>query len=89
MVLVPLSGSGTRGDQIDNARYFDKNKAAVVLAGKDADDKHLRDALELFLDSQKRAEYAEACAALSGSESASTKISKIIMDGLSDDSSFN
>ena len=89
MVLVPLSGSGTRGDQVDNARYFEKNKAAVVLAGKDADDKHLRDALELFLDSQKRAEYAEACAALSGSESASTKISKIIMDGLYDDSSFN
>jgi UDP-N-acetylglucosamine--N-acetylmuramyl-(pentapeptide) pyrophosphoryl-undecaprenol N-acetylglucosamine transferase len=33
MVLIPLSGSGTRGDQVENARYFEKAGAAVVLSG--------------------------------------------------------
>ena len=31
MVLVPLSGSGTRGDQVENARYFAEKGAAVCL----------------------------------------------------------
>ncbi|MBR1911075.1 MAG: UDP-N-acetylglucosamine--N-acetylmuramyl-(pentapeptide) pyrophosphoryl-undecaprenol N-acetylglucosamine transferase [Treponema sp.] len=81
MVLVPLCGSGTRGDQVDNARYFEKNKAAVVLAGKDADDVHLRNALEFFLDAEKRVAYSLASAALCEGEAPSMKISKIIMDG--------
>jgi UDP-N-acetylglucosamine--N-acetylmuramyl-(pentapeptide) pyrophosphoryl-undecaprenol N-acetylglucosamine transferase len=33
MVLVPLSGRGTRGDQVENARFFEKSGAAVVLEG--------------------------------------------------------
>ncbi|MDR1030357.1 MAG: undecaprenyldiphospho-muramoylpentapeptide beta-N-acetylglucosaminyltransferase [Treponema sp.] len=31
MVLIPLSGSGTRGDQVENARIFVKAGAAVAL----------------------------------------------------------
>jgi len=31
MVLLPLAGSGTRGDQIENAVFFEKAGAAVVL----------------------------------------------------------
>jgi len=31
MILIPLRGSGTRGDQVENARYFEKAGAAVVL----------------------------------------------------------
>jgi UDP-N-acetylglucosamine--N-acetylmuramyl-(pentapeptide) pyrophosphoryl-undecaprenol N-acetylglucosamine transferase len=30
MLLVPLSGSGTRGDQVENAAFFQKSGAAVV-----------------------------------------------------------
>lgn len=89
MVLVPLCGAGTRGDQVDNARYFERNNAAVVLAGKDANDSHVRDALEIFLDKEKRNEYSQACVALCGSEPASIKISRIIMDGLNNVSSVN
>ena len=31
MVLAPLAGAGTRGDQIENARFFENAGAAVVL----------------------------------------------------------
>jgi UDP-N-acetylglucosamine--N-acetylmuramyl-(pentapeptide) pyrophosphoryl-undecaprenol N-acetylglucosamine transferase len=31
MLLIPLAGSGTRGDQVENARYFEKHGAAVSL----------------------------------------------------------
>jgi UDP-N-acetylglucosamine--N-acetylmuramyl-(pentapeptide) pyrophosphoryl-undecaprenol N-acetylglucosamine transferase len=31
MVLIPLRGSGTRGDQVENARVFEKAGAAVVI----------------------------------------------------------
>jgi UDP-N-acetylglucosamine--N-acetylmuramyl-(pentapeptide) pyrophosphoryl-undecaprenol N-acetylglucosamine transferase len=31
MVLIPLAGSGTRGDQVENARFFEKAGAALVL----------------------------------------------------------
>lgn len=38
MVLLPLSGSGTRGDQVENARWFASRGAARVLDGGDAED---------------------------------------------------
>ena len=33
MILVPLRGSGTRGDQVENARLFEEAGAAVCLSG--------------------------------------------------------
>jgi len=33
MVLVPLRGSGTRGDQVENARLFEKAGAAISFTG--------------------------------------------------------
>jgi len=36
MVLVPLCGSGTRGDQVENAAYFEKKGAAFSLEGEKA-----------------------------------------------------
>jgi len=35
MILIPLSGSGTRGDQVENARFFEREGAALVLTGDD------------------------------------------------------
>jgi UDP-N-acetylglucosamine--N-acetylmuramyl-(pentapeptide) pyrophosphoryl-undecaprenol N-acetylglucosamine transferase len=35
MVLIPLCGSGTRGDQVENARIFERAGAAVVLNNED------------------------------------------------------
>jgi UDP-N-acetylglucosamine--N-acetylmuramyl-(pentapeptide) pyrophosphoryl-undecaprenol N-acetylglucosamine transferase len=33
MILIPLAGSGTRGDQVENAGYLEKRGAALVLPG--------------------------------------------------------
>lgn len=65
LVLVPLCGSGTRGDQVDNARFFSERGAAEVLLGDDADSEHLRTALSSMLDAEKRAKAAEASRSLS------------------------
>jgi len=60
MVLVPLCGSGTRGDQVDNSIFFKEKNAAEVLIGKDADNEHLVAALEHMLNSEIRANYKTA-----------------------------
>ena len=33
MILIPLCGSGTRGDQVENARFFEREGAALVMPG--------------------------------------------------------
>ena len=58
MVLVPLCGSGTRGDQVDNARFFEQKNAAIVLVGEQATDKNLCNELEKMLEEKTRNEYA-------------------------------
>ena len=37
LLLLPLEGSGTRGDQVENADYFVKQNAACRLVLKDKD----------------------------------------------------
>ena len=58
MVLIPLCGSGTRGDQVDNAKFFEEKNAAVVLIGEQADSKTLCNKLEKMLEEKTRNEYA-------------------------------
>ncbi|MDR2476195.1 MAG: undecaprenyldiphospho-muramoylpentapeptide beta-N-acetylglucosaminyltransferase [Treponema sp.] len=41
MALIPLCGSGTRGDQVENARFFEKAGAAIVLEGNAANAENL------------------------------------------------
>lgn len=62
MILVPLCGSGTRGDQVDNARFFAKAGAAQVLEGSDATPQKLQSALEKALANRER--MAQAAGAL-------------------------
>jgi UDP-N-acetylglucosamine--N-acetylmuramyl-(pentapeptide) pyrophosphoryl-undecaprenol N-acetylglucosamine transferase len=55
MILIPLRGSGTRGDQVENARYFEKAGAAVVLTGSDVNPDNLLHAVNtLAQDDDKR-----------------------------------
>jgi UDP-N-acetylglucosamine--N-acetylmuramyl-(pentapeptide) pyrophosphoryl-undecaprenol N-acetylglucosamine transferase len=35
LLLIPLAGSGTRGDQVENARFFEQKGAAAVLVHPD------------------------------------------------------
>ena len=80
MVLVPLCGSGTRGDQVDNAEFFHSRKAAEVLLGKDADSEHLKSALTLMLDASTRAAYSEALQKLTGGQPPAQKIAGILFE---------
>ncbi|MFQ3547294.1 MAG: undecaprenyldiphospho-muramoylpentapeptide beta-N-acetylglucosaminyltransferase [Termitinemataceae bacterium] len=61
MVLIPLSGSGSRGDQVVNARYFERHGAAVVLLGPDANkDRLVSELLDLADHAERRSAMAEA-----------------------------
>ncbi|GHV81455.1 UDP-N-acetylglucosamine--N-acetylmuramyl-(pentapeptide) pyrophosphoryl-undecaprenol N-acetylglucosamine transferase [Spirochaetia bacterium] len=66
MILVPLSGSGTRGDQVENARFLEQAGAAVVMSGKETV-QVTAEALQpvvaaLADDAEKRAAMAAAAA---------------------------
>lgn len=82
MVLIPLCGSGTRGDQVDNARFFEEKKAADILVGDDADSEHLKAVLTKMLDKSVRTEYTENIKKLTGNEKPAKKIAQIIAEEL-------
>jgi UDP-N-acetylglucosamine--N-acetylmuramyl-(pentapeptide) pyrophosphoryl-undecaprenol N-acetylglucosamine transferase len=66
MVLVPLAGSGTRGDQIENARMAEAAGAAVCLVGdKAAPESVLAAILHWIDDGEAFAKAKEACLSLS------------------------
>jgi UDP-N-acetylglucosamine--N-acetylmuramyl-(pentapeptide) pyrophosphoryl-undecaprenol N-acetylglucosamine transferase len=61
MILIPLRGSGTRGDQVENARFFEKEGAAALLSGDEASPENLsRIAGEIANDQRRRQSMAEA-----------------------------
>jgi len=73
MILIPLRGSGTRGDQVENARYFEKAGAAVVLAGNDVNPQALINTVKtLAQNTEKRKSMANA--SLKAGESDGAKI---------------
>lgn len=78
LLLIPLCGSGTRGDQEDNASYFEKAGAAFVLAGENAVSENLRACLEQFLDSEVRRTFGEKARALAGDEKPAEKIAALL-----------
>jgi len=82
-VLIPLCGSGTRGDQVDNAEFFRSRGAADVLLGKEADSEHLKEALKKMLDKEYRESSAQALEKLTEGEVPAKKIAQILYDKLS------
>ncbi|MCQ2981371.1 MAG: undecaprenyldiphospho-muramoylpentapeptide beta-N-acetylglucosaminyltransferase [Treponemataceae bacterium] len=91
LVLIPLSGSGTRGDQVENAAFFMSQKAALVLGGRDpegnetpaATAENLQAALEQLLDDSTRRQYAEASHALTEGQKPAEAIARILYDEVS------
>ncbi len=83
MVLIPLAGSGTRGDQIENARHFEKAGAAVVIDSLEKDalvfSGNVKSALELMLESDLLETMRQASKALV-LKNPSRTIAKIILD---------
>lgn len=80
MVLVPLCGSGTRGDQVDNAEFFKSRGAAEVLLGAEADSQHLKNALTKMLNAESRSNYSEALKKLTGEQPPAEKIASILFE---------
>jgi len=75
MLLLPLRGSGTRGDQVENAGFFQRAGAAQVLASPYVDGKidpreFLNAARSLADDTQKRMMMSQASAKICGINSA-------------------
>ena len=61
MLLVPLSGAGTRGDQVENARFFQAAGAALVMTGDGVTAQALAENIQnLAEDAEKRAAMATA-----------------------------
>lgn len=82
MVLVPLCGSGTRGDQVDNAKYFEEKGAAYSLVGQEANSENLKKALEKLLDRDTRNKLSGACRILCADFKPAKKIAEIILGGM-------
>ncbi len=62
MVLIPLAGSGTRGDQVENAAMAEKAGAGVSLMGEKAEAGFLVKVLETYLFDAAASEKARAAA---------------------------
>jgi UDP-N-acetylglucosamine--N-acetylmuramyl-(pentapeptide) pyrophosphoryl-undecaprenol N-acetylglucosamine transferase len=70
MILAPLRGSGTRGDQVENARFFEKAGAALVLP-EDLNGEALLEAVRaLASDRGKLAAMAAAAARIGEADGA-------------------
>lgn len=80
MILVPLCGNGTRGDQVDNADFFEKKGAAFVLQGEHANSNSLKNALSSMLDSKKRKLFSSACKQMLPKERSALLIANLIFD---------
>lgn len=80
MILVPLCGSGTRGDQEANAEFFEKSGAAVVLGKDKATAENLKSALEMLLDENSRKDYEIANGKLSSGKRPARKIAELLFD---------
>jgi len=82
MVLVPLSGGGTRGDQVENAGYFKRHGAAEVLAGDDVSPEGLKAALGRLCDPSVRDRMAENLRLLTGDRKPALAIAEYIYRNL-------
>ena len=78
LVLVPLCGSGTRGDQEDNARYFEQHHAAVVLSRDNATGACLCESLAHLASADVRRKLSEACGALADGVRPAEKIADLL-----------
>jgi len=62
MLLIPLRGSGTRGDQVENALYFEKAGAALMTAEGVTPDEIIFAVNSFANDNEKRQKMAQASA---------------------------
>ncbi|EID85008.1 UDP-N-acetylglucosamine:LPS N-acetylglucosamine transferase [Treponema sp. JC4] len=80
MLLIPLCGSGTRGDQVDNAKFFEENHSALVLIGDAATSENMKTELTKMLEPSVRENFAAELKKLCGEQKPAQKIAEIIYE---------
>lgn len=78
MVLIPLSGSGTRGDQVENARVFEKAGAAFVLNGENRTSEKLTETLLSIWNDKERYAAMKKASEVMGKKDAALFVSEYI-----------
>jgi UDP-N-acetylglucosamine--N-acetylmuramyl-(pentapeptide) pyrophosphoryl-undecaprenol N-acetylglucosamine transferase len=85
MLLVPLCGAGTRGDQVDNAALFERAGAAISLVGREATpERALRESLALLGDPPRLGRMGDAARSLAGADAASA-IADLILEAIGEE----
>ncbi len=87
MLLLPLSGTGTRGDQVENAAWFAKQNAAFVLQTENGQNSAslsaaLKSALDKMAAPDFRTAMGQAALNLTGREKSAQKIADILYMGV-------
>ena len=82
MLLIPLCGNGTRGDQVDNAKFFEEKNAAKVLIDQEVDNEHLVNNLKELLDEKNRLDLQINLQKMVGNEKPAKKIAEYIFENL-------
>ena len=80
MILIPLEGAGTRGDQVDNAEYFERRGAALALRKSSMTESSLQNALSSMASSETRKKYSDACLEMTAAGKPSEKIASILAE---------
>ena len=80
MILLPLEGAGTRGDQVDNAEWFERRGAAIVLTKNSMSETAIQSALVSMSNADNRKKYSAACASMLGSEKPAQKIAALLAE---------
>jgi UDP-N-acetylglucosamine--N-acetylmuramyl-(pentapeptide) pyrophosphoryl-undecaprenol N-acetylglucosamine transferase len=80
LLLIPLSTQGSRGDQIENARFFKERGAALVLEGKEVTNDNFKTSLEKLSDINTRKSFCDNCKKITGEEKPAFKIAKILFE---------
>ena len=80
MVLIPLSVAGSRGDQVENAKYFEQKGCAIALDSEKLTDEVFLQTMKDILSEQKRKNMIESCKSVCGNFKPAEKIASIVFD---------
>jgi UDP-N-acetylglucosamine--N-acetylmuramyl-(pentapeptide) pyrophosphoryl-undecaprenol N-acetylglucosamine transferase len=80
MVLIPLSVAGSRGDQVENAKYFEQKGCAINLDSENLTDEVFLQTMTDVLSEQKRQNMIESCKSVCGNFKPAEKIASIVFE---------
>jgi len=85
MILLPLAGSGTRGDQVENARFFEKAGAALVLPPGKRETADVLEAVTTLAEDGGKREAMAAASGRIGAINGTGEIVRLLVNALKED----